>query len=136
MNGLITEGIPLGAPIQILTGGLGSGSPIPPPYTVMDNGFTFLNLNRPYLLFEGGASEQETGVYKLPTRTTSITWELSGTVTDVELHGSLDGVHFSAIDSADAVGDKTVKTNVTSFKIVIIDGSDVACTITPKGRGF
>lgn len=133
MNGLMTEGIPLGFPIQYITSGLGSGdepppeppSPVPPTGAGLSDGISYVvvdNENGPFT----------SAYFVLPTGSTKITWSLEGTVTAADLEGSLDHVHFAVIDSASAAGIRSLFTNVPFFRIVITTGEGVTARIVAK----
>jgi len=133
MNGLMTEGIPLGFPIQYITSGLGSGdepppeppSPVPPTGAGLSDGISYVvvdNENGPFT----------SAYFVLPTGSTKITWSLEGTVSAASLEGSLDHVHFAVIDSASSVGARTLATNVPFFRIVITTGEGVTARIVAK----
>ena len=133
MNGLITEGIPLGFPIQYITSGLGSGetpipdhpSPVPPPGSLLGGGIDYVIVDN-----ENGPFTSD--YFALPSTCTKLSWSLEGTVSAASLEGSLDRIHFAVIDSASAAGVRTVFTNAPFFRIVITTGSGVTARLVPK----
>jgi len=86
MNGLITEGLPLGIPVQILTSGLSLGEPPPPPEEVASSGMLYLGIT----------AILTTGLYyNLPVTSTRFTLQVTGTVTSVTVNLSNDGIIFT-----------------------------------------
>jgi len=130
VNGLITEGIPLGIPTQILTSGLfAAEAPIPPH---VPSGGASLSGGISYLILDDVDGPAESSIFALQSDVTKLTWELTGSVSDADLEGSLDATHFAIIDSASAAGVRTIFTNVPFFRIVINTGTGVSARLVPK----
>ena len=128
MNGLITEGIPLGAPIQFLTSGLGLGqAPLSDPITSAKAGMLYLNV--PKEILSDGVDDDISNPYPLPNGSTKISYQFAGTVSDVDLLGSLDGTHFVVIANKLAAGVYTIFTNVTFIAARVNTGSGVSVVV-------
>jgi hypothetical protein len=130
MNGLITLGIPFSELTQLLTSGLSLGS-APPPDEPSDSGGG-LNLDVPQVVVDDESAPFTSVAFAIPSGATTISWQCLGTVADVDLEGSLDFTHFSAIDNADAAEVNTIQAGPTSLRITINDGTDVTVIVTAK----
>ncbi len=131
MNGLITEGMPLGQHIQILTSGLGSGEPppVPPPSVVATPGF---DLDRPTTIVDGEDGPFESEVFAIPSQGTRITWQVIGTSPVVDLEASLDGENFSVLDSLADQGVETIQAGPTFLRANVASGTEVTVIVTVK----
>jgi hypothetical protein len=132
MNGLITEGIPLGQKVQILTSGLGSGlpPPVPPPTdSVVTPGF---DLDKPTTIVDNEDGPFESEVFAIPSQGTRITWQVIGTTPTVDLEASLDGENFAVLDSLAAAGVETIQAGPTFLRANVSAGTDVTVIVTIK----
>ena len=116
MNGLITEGIPLGIDVQILTGGL-SFEPPPPPTPGAASVGGLLNV---------GVKQQLTPniSYAIPSSCTSISLQTVGAGV-VDVYGSFDNIHWSVIASF-TFGDLiTIQTGIVFIQAVTESLADI-----------
>lgn len=127
MNGLITEGLPLGIPVQILTSGLSFGDV--PPTPVHEDSAGLLHL--------GITAELESEVYyNLPVTSTRISIQVSGTViTSVTINLSNDGITFAALTPITVAGITTVLTNARWIQAVNV-GTAVVVKINARREKF
>jgi len=130
MNGIITEGIPLGVPIQILTSGLGESESPPSPITGRKGSLLYINI--PKTILSGAASEDVSNSYPLPNGTTKINYQFIGTISDADLLGSLDGIHFSVIANVTEAGIGSIFSNITFIAARINTGSSASVVVTAK----
>lgn len=128
MNGLITVGLPNSGMIQFFTSGLGVGE-APPPGPISVKG-SMLYRNVPKVILEDGEDDSVSESFPLPNGSTSLTWKVEGTVSDIDLLGSLDGIHFSVISNKSASGAFTIRSNVTFIATRVNTGSGVQVTVT------
>lgn len=129
MNGLILLGIP-GSIIQLLTVGLGGAGVTPDPTIIITGKGRLLHLNLPKVILEDGEDTDVSLGYALPNGSTSLTWKVEGTVSDIDLLGSLDGEHYSVISNQTTDGAFSIQTNVTFIATRVNTGSGVTVTVT------
>lgn len=134
MNGLVTEGIPLGIDVQILTSGLSFGEPIPPPEQETSSGSISSGVSYPIVDNQDGSYTG--GFFNLPATSTRISVQVSGTVvTSVSVLTSLDGITFAPIMTFSAAGIQFVKTNAKWIQ-AITSGTDVTVTVNARREKF
>jgi len=134
MNGLITEGLPLGIPVQILTSGLSLGEPPPTPTAEDSAGLLSLGVSYPIVNNKTGAF---TGLfYNLPAASTRLAVQVSGSVvTSVTVKVSLDGIDFFTLMTFSAAGIQYVQTNVKWIQ-AITSGTGVTVTVNARREKF
>ncbi len=130
MNGLIPLGIPESTMLQFFTLGLGV-STAPPPDPIEVKG-SLLSIDTPKTILSDVGNDSISSSFALPLGSTRITYQVSGTVSDVDLLGSLDGTHFSVLDNQSSAGIFTIQTNVTFIAARVNTGSGVSVIVIPK----
>lgn len=127
MNGLVTEGLPLGIPVQILTSGLSLGEPPPPPEEVASSGM--LNLGVTAILTSGL-------YYNLPVTSTRLSIQVYGTViTSVTINLSNDGVTFVPLTPITVAGITTIVTSARWIQAVNV-GTNVVAKVNARREKF
>lgn len=134
MNGIITLGLPLSQLTQLLTSGLSLGDPLPPDEPDVSGGA--LQLDVPLEVVFEEAAPYTSLSFSVPPGMTRLTWQCLGTLSDVDLEGSLDNIHFSVIDNMDDALVQSLVTGVCFLRITINTGDPVTVIITAKREKF
>lgn len=116
--------------LQFFTLGLGvSVAPPPEPITVRGG---LLSVDVPKTILSGAGDDTVSSSFALPNGSTRITYQFIGTISDVDLLGSLDGTHFSVLENQSSAGVFTIQTNCTFIAARVNTGSGVSATIIAK----
>ena len=89
-----------------------------------------LHINVPKVILEGGSDGSISEGFALPNGSTSLTWRAEGTISDIDLLGSLDGEHYHVLSNKLTDGSYTIQTNVTFVATRVNTGSGVTVTVT------
>ncbi len=133
MNGLITEGIPLGIEVQILTSGLSLGDIPPPPEPVASAGLLYLGVTASLVTDETGTFESP--FFNLPTTSTRLSIQAIGTITSVTVLLSNNGIDFVELTPISAASILSLRTNARWIGVVSV-GTGVTVLVNARREKF
>lgn len=135
MNGLITEGIPLGIPVQILTSGLSAGeAPPPPPDVNPTGGLLYIGVSKLLVNNEDGIFESP--IFALPATMTRLSIQMSGTVLGETVDLSNDGITFIPTLIFAAPGIQYLRTGAKFLRVTINEGTGVSVVALARRETF
>ena len=100
------------------------------------SGAGLISLGVPATILSAAGDGDESAVYVLPTRSNQLTWQITGTVTEVDLLGSLDGQNWATLDTATTAGIRAIAVNVAFVKASVATGSNIGVLVIAKREKF